>query len=303
MAFLDNSGDIILDAVLTDTGRKRMAEGNFRITKFALGDEEIDYSLYNYNDTRGSAYFDIDILSTPILEACTDNAAGLKSKLLSIPRTDFTFLPVIKLSQVDPNTKMYNANSIEGTFVIPVDVTTSQKSAFRSDQNGVLWTQYAKYICLHQGIDNTEVPHTNALADYSPDLVETQYIVEFDTRLGNISNIGTPRTNAVVSYIDDDRIGSWFFTLNQANGFVEQLNLTATNDDSQSPIAGSRGTKLDFSITPTTDLAANDFLFLKLGAEITIGSDDYYYIDTHARVMGATTGYRIDIPVRFLKLK
>ena len=41
MAFLDNSGDIILDAVLTDTGRARLAraDGSFRIAKFALGDE------------------------------------------------------------------------------------------------------------------------------------------------------------------------------------------------------------------------------------------------------------------------
>lgn len=304
MAFLDNSGDIILDAVLTDTGRKRMAEGNFRITKFALGDEEIDYSLYNYNDTRGSAYFDVDVLSTPIMEACTDNAAGLKSKLLSIPRTDFTFLPVVKLSQVANNNKMYNANSIEGTFIVPVDSATSEKSAFAADQNGVLWVQWSNFISLHQGIDNTEVSHTNALADYSPDLVETQYIVEFDTRLGNISNTNAQnRTNAVVSYIDDDRIGSWFFTLNQGNGYVQTLTLTKTEDAAASPVVGSRGTKLDFSITPTTDLAANDFLFLKLGAELTIGTDDYYYIDTHARVMGATTGYRVDIPVRFIKLK
>ena len=38
MGFLDNSGDIILDAVLTDTGRKRLArgDGSFRISKFAL---------------------------------------------------------------------------------------------------------------------------------------------------------------------------------------------------------------------------------------------------------------------------
>jgi hypothetical protein len=47
MGFLDNSGDIILDAVLTDLGRKRLAEGNgrFSISKFALGDDEIDYGL------------------------------------------------------------------------------------------------------------------------------------------------------------------------------------------------------------------------------------------------------------------
>ena len=48
MGFLDNSGDIILDAVLTDTGRMRLAkgDGSFKIVKFALGDDEIDYSTY-----------------------------------------------------------------------------------------------------------------------------------------------------------------------------------------------------------------------------------------------------------------
>ena len=44
MAFLDNSGDIILDAVLTTLGRRRMAEGRFRITKYAFGDDEIEVS-------------------------------------------------------------------------------------------------------------------------------------------------------------------------------------------------------------------------------------------------------------------
>ena len=48
MAFLDNSGDIILDAVLTDTGRFRLAkgDGSFKIAKFAFGDDEINYKLY-----------------------------------------------------------------------------------------------------------------------------------------------------------------------------------------------------------------------------------------------------------------
>ena len=49
MAFLDNSGDIILDAVLTDTGRLRLArgDGSFRIAKFALGDDEINYTRFD----------------------------------------------------------------------------------------------------------------------------------------------------------------------------------------------------------------------------------------------------------------
>ena len=97
MAFLDNSGDIILDAVLTDTGRFRLAkgDGSFRIAKFALGDDEIDYALYNKNDPSGSAYFDINILTTPVLEAFTDNAASMKSKLISIPRTNLLYLQLL----------------------------------------------------------------------------------------------------------------------------------------------------------------------------------------------------------------
>ena len=74
MAFLDNSGDIILDAVLTDHGRKLLAQGDgsFEITQFALADDEIDYSLYNNLHTSGSAYFDIEILQTPVFEAFTN---------------------------------------------------------------------------------------------------------------------------------------------------------------------------------------------------------------------------------------
>ena len=77
MAFLDNSGDIILDAVLTETGRRHMANGNFKITKFALGDDEIDYGLYNKNHPSGSAYYDLSILQTPIMEAFTQINAGI----------------------------------------------------------------------------------------------------------------------------------------------------------------------------------------------------------------------------------
>jgi hypothetical protein len=75
MGFLDNSGDIILDAVLTDLGRKRLAEGNgrFNISKFALGDDEIDYGLYDKNNTSGSAYYDINILQTPVLYQHSSN--------------------------------------------------------------------------------------------------------------------------------------------------------------------------------------------------------------------------------------
>jgi len=75
MGFLDNSGDIILDAVLTDAGRQRLAkaDGTFKIVQFALGDDEINYGLYDKTNASGSAYYDLSIMQTPVFEAFTNN--------------------------------------------------------------------------------------------------------------------------------------------------------------------------------------------------------------------------------------
>ena len=98
MAFLDNSGDIILDAVLTDTGRLRMAKGNFNIAKFAFGDEEINYALFNSSHPSGSAFYDLEVMQTPILEPSTNNVSSMHSKLVTIGRTNMLFMPVIRLN-------------------------------------------------------------------------------------------------------------------------------------------------------------------------------------------------------------
>ena len=91
MAFLDNSGDIILDAVLTDAGRMRLAkgDGSFRITKFALGDDEINYRLFD--NTKSTAERDLQILQTPIFEAFTNNLASLNSRLVTNTRNDLLY--------------------------------------------------------------------------------------------------------------------------------------------------------------------------------------------------------------------
>ena len=101
MAFLDNSGDIVLDAVLTDTGRMRLArgDGSFKITKFALGDDEINYGLYDGTHSSGSAYYDLEVLQTPVFEAFTNNTSNLNSKLMSISRTNILYMPVLKLNK------------------------------------------------------------------------------------------------------------------------------------------------------------------------------------------------------------
>lgn len=300
MAFLDNSGDIILDAVLTDTGRYRLAkgDGSFRITKFALGDDEIDYSLYNYSDSRGSAYYDLDILSTPVLEAFTDNMSSLKSKLISLPRNNLLYLPVVKLNEIEQGAELHPS----GAFFVAVD---SETETYFNDtvKQGVMLgvSNNGSHVRLDQGLDTLEIPATSLL---DSDLVETQYIIEIDNRMGRILS----RTGEVasVSYIDDDSVASYYFTLNTDGTYIETIVTTNTQNPQQGQvIAGPRGTSLRFKIGSSLDLQTSTFLFERLGDTTTLNTDDgaqtFYYIDTIVRVTGATTGSRIEIPVRFIK--
>ena len=128
MAFLDNSGDIILDAVLTDTGRMRLAkgDGSFRIAKFALGDDEIDYSIYDKNHASGSAYYDLQVLQLPVLEAFTNNTSTMKSKLVSIPRTSLMYLPEILINTVDEDSLLHASGDSKNVYLIAVDLTTEE---------------------------------------------------------------------------------------------------------------------------------------------------------------------------------
>jgi len=70
MAFLDKTS-LIVDAVITDKGREKLSTNSFTITKFALGDDDIDYSLYNEANTNGPNYYGIAIENMPLLEAFT----------------------------------------------------------------------------------------------------------------------------------------------------------------------------------------------------------------------------------------
>jgi hypothetical protein len=308
MAFLDNSGDILLDAVLTDTGRYRLAkgDGSFRVAKFALGDDEINYRLFDKNNANGSAYYDLSILQTPILEAFTDNAASLKSKLMTISRNNLFYLPVLKLNETQTSTKRYT----DGAFLVAVDEDTeaamvSNNTIVQGVLKGLNTNQSDNFARIDQGLDtNYEVSPINPL---DPDLVETQFIVEMDNRLGSIISAKlNGGTSARASYIDDDNIASYFFSLGSDTQFISEIQTNPSSpNDSQQVITGPRGTRFEFTIRASLELQSTTFLFDQLGGTTNIagatGSPEVQYIDTNVRVTGATTGYRIDIPVRFIK--
>tara|TARA_R110000822_G_scaffold57650_2_gene144738 strand:+ start:45 stop:740 length:696 start_codon:yes stop_codon:yes gene_type:complete len=87
MGYLDNSS-ITVDAILTKRGRELLSrnDGSFKITQFALGDDEIDYTLFNENHPNGSQYSGEAIENMPLLEAFPDENNIMLHKLITLPR-------------------------------------------------------------------------------------------------------------------------------------------------------------------------------------------------------------------------
>ena len=97
MGYLNNSV-VTVDAILTKKGRELLAkgDGSFRITQFALGDDEIDYTLYNPTHPSGSAFYGQAIENMPLLEAFPDEQQIMKYKLVTLPRGT-TKMPILDL--------------------------------------------------------------------------------------------------------------------------------------------------------------------------------------------------------------
>ena len=322
MGFLDNSGDIILDAVLTDAGRKRLAEGNgsFRITKYAFGDDEIDYSNYNASNSSGSAYYDLEILQTPILEAFTNNTATMKSKLVTLTNNNILYLPVIVLNDSD-STCQPNVLVASGSHVVCVDYDTA--TTFNTDKDTLgsfidgtnpAGGYKSQNIRCDQGLNTLEIPDTYRI---DAELQENQYIVEIDNRFGTVTtgetSKGTSNAGIVAqnfSFIDDDNVASYYLS---TTDYVEDTDpkptgTSLTYDTINDVIVGPHGSHLIFRMKASTNLRTSTYLFERLGSTFvgstpkTNGSTTTFkFIDTIVRVTGVTTGYKLDIPVRFVK--
>ena len=314
MGFLDNSGDIILDAVLTDLGRKRLAEGSFTVTQFALGDDEINYSLYNPSHPSGSSYYDLEILQTPVLESFTNNTSTMKSRLITLDAlSNVLYLPILKESNVMSATKRHSS----GTFLVAVDektqVTRTEDltasplptrigKVSGAIREGVLFgftpSAADNYISIHHGIDNLNKPKSIAL---SSELQEQQYIIQIDGRFGKImgpKNDELSNNASVIMTEDDD--GFLFYTVELGGG--DDI-VVAINENTNSPILGSRGTAVSFKIKASDNLIDNDAYFDRFGFTTTINSISCKVIDSAIRVTGLNLGYSIDIPVRYVKDK
>lgn len=339
MSFLNNAGDIIVDAVLTDVGRKRLAEGNgsFRVAKFALADDEIDYSLYNAANTSGSAYYDLSLLQTPVFEPSTYSNAGLVSKLFSYVDQNLLYLPILLLNQ--------NLNVSDGLPSV-IDTNTNGFDLIASDN-------FANYISSFVGTSNSLI---DARRNITSNIAQTalfssagatQIIKRFlrvsqgfnnysaNISLGRLEEPGfSVYVNRLFLQVVDRNlqksaepiVSTNVFSRTQASDIYNlsvSLNptyfgdITTYNDGTQPRLATSLnasnlsqvGKELQFSLRLSDDLASNpSYYFTTYGTLVGTGrtiagksissSDGVYEISTIVRVMGNNYGFSVDIPVK-----
>ena len=98
MGFLNNT-TITIDAILTKRGRELLARGNneFKITKFALADDEVDYRLFDTSHPNGTNFYGAVIENMPLLEPVPDETQALKFKLISLPK-ETSRLPILDIA-------------------------------------------------------------------------------------------------------------------------------------------------------------------------------------------------------------
>ncbi|TXH11504.1 MAG: hypothetical protein E6R04_02655 [Spirochaetes bacterium] len=118
MGFLPHgTNNVILDATLTDTGRAFLAknDGSFSIVKFAVGDDEVDYTLIKqFGRTVGKEKIE---KNTPPFQALTNAAFALKNRCVSLSNPNLIRLPSLALAGVGVNST---------TNVVSIGTTTTR---------------------------------------------------------------------------------------------------------------------------------------------------------------------------------
>jgi|TARA_B100001964_G_C14252748_1_gene610741 hypothetical protein len=144
MGYLDNTTTTV-DAILTKKGRELLARGEneFNITKFALSDDEIDYTLWDVTHPDGTNSYGAVIENMPVLEAFPDENQVMRYKLVSLPK-DTAKLPIIEVPQSSILFK--NAGVVQ-----PITPTTRNGSDAKLGYSIILHNSDAADLVVAQG--------------------------------------------------------------------------------------------------------------------------------------------------------
>ncbi len=92
-----DTANITIDCVLTKKGREFLSrnDGSFSIVKFALSDDEVDYTVIKqYGIEVGKEKIE---KNTPVLEAITAESFAQKYKIVSVSNQSLSFVPRLSL--------------------------------------------------------------------------------------------------------------------------------------------------------------------------------------------------------------
>ena len=341
MAFQDTAGTIILDATLTDLGRRRMAQGKFKIEKFALGDDEVDYALGGFSGSRGDGYYYLfgdadssysakDKFST--YEAHTTNTSNINYGLTDLPRNDILYLPQYFINVKVENSVKKNDNVI----YLSVNEETSKKlklylnidTDFLQDSES-----FDNMIILESGIQRPgELIGSKLYRDrfiYNLNLFDDYVFVHC-----NKNFVEKVMTNNPTAYFKNDAAGNLYQNLAPLSeqtkislkGYLEeydtyyckavQNNLIDYVDSDLPPAAanlsvieGPRSSVLGLNFKVNRKMAnksngASDrryTLFGKTAQTLWSGDDTFDYVDTPVLIEGCSSTSKFEFTLRIIR--
>lgn len=202
-----NSDEITIDAILTKKGREKLAAGGgLNITQFALGDDEIDYSLYEPAHPKGSAYYDTAIKAIPITEASPDETQVLKYKLVTLPKGTTRMpkvsfgIPSIAVNQNSGKVALTPTTTPAGNRTTGYTLVLANKNAGSIIGSGAFAGSGSIPIYLGDEISTTAAVERGEAFQFIPNPSLTQTIKTTITVYGNETG-GSQTIPVTVSYI------------------------------------------------------------------------------------------------------
>lgn len=250
MGFLDNTtNNIIIDAVLTDLGRQKLAaaNGSFSIASFSLADDEIDYGLIKkFGRTVGKEKIE---KNTPIFEAMTNQSVAMKYRLVGAENNSVlsvAYLPVLKSDSTPSLIKSVN-NSLPSA-VVRIDLYYNGSTGASTVPASMIQNSYKikvpdRFFVLKNAVGGTLDTSQTASAKVSPSdpnrIAEYTYVV--DTR----TNATTITFTVEARNID----------ANTLNVYGKRISASSKRIDSFISVVGTKhGTSIDIPITYTSNV-------------------------------------------------
>lgn len=233
MAFLDKN-KIKVDAILTNKGKELLAKGQFKITQFALSDDEVDYTLYDPTHPLGSEYYGYLIENMPLLEAFPDETQSMKHKLITMPRSTYR-IPTVSISSSQITLNTYRSKSIIAPQTSPPANTVLGYTCILHNSDAAI----LRVVRESQGSSGTQ-------ASYFDDVSEGK--LEEDFQLKSVSAVGMVfELEAKLTPLQD--IDTFITIIGNETGGRITVPLKVLKNREDNPASGSGG------ITPPSGTA------------------------------------------------